>query len=123
MNKSKLLKLLAMFLTIGVVAAACGSDSDGDDAPPATTAAAAAATTAAPTTTAELEAVPGGSLLDTAPARRTLHCGVTCSAGASAETQPHAPATGTRRADPKVDSMAAAVIAEGYLGGATPVAP
>jgi len=31
--------------------------------------------------------------------------------------------TGTRRADPKVDSMAAAVIAEGYLGGATPVAP
>ncbi len=31
--------------------------------------------------------------------------------------------TGTRRADPKVDSMAAAVIAEGYLGGAEPVAP
>ena len=31
--------------------------------------------------------------------------------------------TGTRRADPRVDSMAAAVIAEGYLGGATPVAP
>ena len=31
--------------------------------------------------------------------------------------------TGTRRADSKVDSMAAAVIAEGYLGGATPVAP
>lgn len=31
--------------------------------------------------------------------------------------------TGTRRADPKVDSMAAAVIAEGYLGGGTPVVP
>ena len=32
--KSKLLRLLALFLTIGVVAAACGSDSDGDDAAP-----------------------------------------------------------------------------------------
>jgi putative Holliday junction resolvase len=31
--------------------------------------------------------------------------------------------TGTRGPDPKVDSMAAVVIAEGYLNGAEPVAP
>ncbi|ASK35874.1 Holliday junction resolvase RuvX [Alcanivorax sp. N3-2A] len=31
--------------------------------------------------------------------------------------------TGTRGPDPKVDSMAAAVIAEGYLNGAEPLAP
>ena len=87
MNKSKLLKLLAMFLTIGVVAAACGSDSDGDDAAPATTAAAVAETTAAPTTTAEVEVVAGGSLLDTVQARGTLNCGVSGSAVAFSETQ------------------------------------
>jgi general L-amino acid transport system substrate-binding protein len=87
MNKSKLLKLLAMFLTIGVVAAACGSDSDGDDAAPATTAAAVAETTAAPATTAEVEVVAGGSLLDTVQARGTLNCGVSGSAVAFSETQ------------------------------------
>jgi general L-amino acid transport system substrate-binding protein len=87
MNKSKLLKLLAMFLTIGVVAAACGSDSDGDDAAPATTAAAVVETTAAPTTTAEVEVVAGGSLLDTVQARGTLNCGVSGSAVAFSETQ------------------------------------
>jgi general L-amino acid transport system substrate-binding protein len=87
MNKSKLLKLLAMFLTIGVVAAACGSDSDGDDAAPATTAAAVAETTAAPATTAEVEVVAGGSLLDIVQARGTLNCGVSGSAVAFSETQ------------------------------------
>ena len=80
MNKSKLLKLLALFLSIGVVAAACGSDSDGDDAAPATTA-------AAPATTAEVEVVAGGSLLDTVQARGTLNCGVSGSAVAFSETQ------------------------------------
>ncbi|MEO2086169.1 MAG: amino acid ABC transporter substrate-binding protein [Acidimicrobiales bacterium] len=87
MNKSKLLKLLAMFLTIGVVAAACGSDSDGDDAAPATTAAAPATTAAAPATTAEVEVVAAGSLLDTVQARGTLNCGVSGSAVAFSETQ------------------------------------
>jgi ABC-type branched-subunit amino acid transport system substrate-binding protein len=47
MNKSKLLKLLAMFLTICVVAAACGSDEDVSTTPVPTTAVAAPATTAA----------------------------------------------------------------------------
>ncbi len=94
MNKSKLLKLLAMFLTIGVVAAACGSDSDGDDAAPATTAAAVAETTAAPTTTAEVEVVAGGSLLDTVQARGTLNCGVSGSAVAFSETQADGSVTG-----------------------------
>jgi general L-amino acid transport system substrate-binding protein len=94
MNKSKLLKLLAMFLTIGVVAAACGSDSDGDDAAPATTAAAVVETTAAPTTTAEVEVVAGGSLLDTVQARGTLNCGVSGSAVAFSETQADGSVTG-----------------------------
>ena len=94
MNKSKLLKLLAMFLTIGVVAAACGSDSDGDDAAPATTAAAVAETPAAPTTTAEVEVVAGGSLLDTVQARGTLNCGVSGSAVAFSETQADGSVTG-----------------------------
>jgi general L-amino acid transport system substrate-binding protein len=94
MNKSKLLKLLAMFLTIGVVAAACGSDSDGDDAAPATTAAAVAETTAAPATTAEVEVVAGGSLLDTVQARGTLNCGVSGSAVAFSETQADGSVTG-----------------------------
>jgi len=73
MQKSKLVRLLALFLSIGVIAAACGSD-DSDDTPaaPAATAAptTAAATTAAPATTAaEVEVVQGGSLLDAVQAR------------------------------------------------------
>ena len=56
---SKLFKLLSLFLAVGVVAAACSSDSS-DDAGTA----APAETTAAPATTAvELDA--DGSLLDT----------------------------------------------------------
>ena len=97
MHKSKLVRLLALFLTIGVVAAACGSD--GDDSAATTTAAAAttaapaattaAATTAAPaaTTAAQVEVVQGGSLLDTVQARGMLHCGVSGSAVAFSETQ------------------------------------
>ena len=55
---SKLFKLLSLFLAIGVVAAACSSDSSDD----ASTTAAPAETTAAPATTAvELDA--DGSLL------------------------------------------------------------
>ena len=90
--KSKLLRLLALFLTIGVVAAACGSDSDGDDAAPATTAA--PASTAAPATTAQVEVVADGSLLDTVQARGTLNCGVSGSAVAFSETQADGSVTG-----------------------------
>ncbi len=111
MQKSKFVRLLALFLSIGVIAAACGSD-DADDAPaaPATTAAAttaapaattaapattAAATTAAPATTAaEVEVVQGGSLLDTVQARGMLHCGVSGSAVAFSETQADGSVTG-----------------------------
>ena len=98
MHKSKLVRLLALFLTIGVVAAACGSD--GDDSAATTTAAAAttaapAATTAAPaTTTAQVEVVQGGSLLDTVQARGMLHCGVSGSAVAFSETQADGSVTG-----------------------------
>ena len=97
MHKSKLVRLLALFLTIGVVAAACGSD--GDDSAATTTAApaatTAAATTAAPaTTTAQVEVVQGGSLLDTVQARGMLHCGVSGSAVAFSETQPDGSGTG-----------------------------
>ncbi|MDP6322856.1 MAG: hypothetical protein QGF06_02930, partial [Acidimicrobiales bacterium] len=67
---SKFVKLLAVALTIGVVAAACGSDEE--EAP-----AAAPATTAA---AAQVEMVADGSLLDTVQARGTLHCGVSGSA-------------------------------------------
>lgn len=109
MRKSKLVRLLALFLSIGVIAAACGSD-DSDDAPaaPATTAAAttaapaataapttAAATTAAPATTvAEVEVVQGGSLLDAVQERGTLMCGVSGSAVAFSETQADGSVTG-----------------------------
>ena len=97
MHKSKLVRLLALFLTIGVVAAACGSD--GDDSAATTTAApaatTAAATTAAPaTTTAQVEVVQGGSLLDTVQARGMLHCGVSGSAVAFSETQADGSVTG-----------------------------
>ncbi|HCV35775.1 MAG TPA: amino acid ABC transporter substrate-binding protein, partial [Acidimicrobiaceae bacterium] len=92
MQKSKLVRLLALFLSIGVVATACSSD-DSDDAPaaPATTA---AATTAAPATTAEVEVVQGGSLLDAVKARGTLNCGVSGSAVAFSETQADGSVTG-----------------------------
>ena len=83
--KSKFLKFLAIFLSIGVVAAACGSDSD--DAAPATTAAAA-------TTTAQVEVVADGSLLDVVQARGTLNCGVSGSAVAFSETQADGSVTG-----------------------------
>ena len=111
MNKSKLLKLLAMFLTIGVVAAACGSDSDGDDAAPATTAAAVAETTAAPATTAEVEVVAGGSLLDAVQARGTLNCGVSGSAVAFSETQADGSVTG-------IDADFCRAVAAAVLGDA-----
>jgi len=111
MNKSKLLKLLAMFLTIGVVAAACGSDSDGDDAAPATTAAAVAETTAAPATTAEVEVVAAGSLLDAVQARGTLNCGVSGSAVAFSETQADGSVTG-------IDADFCRAVAAAVLGDA-----
>jgi len=104
MNKSKLLKLLALFLSIGVVAAACGSDSDGDDAAPATTA-------AAPATTAEVEVVAGGSLLDTVQARGTLNCGVSGSAVAFSETQADGSVTG-------IDADFCRAVAAAVLGDA-----
>ena len=75
---SKLLKLFAMVLAIGVVAAACGSD-DAEET---------VATTAAPATTAQVEVVASGSLLDTVQARGTLNCGVSGSAVAFSDTQP-----------------------------------
>ena len=90
--KSKLWKLLALFLSIGVVAAACSSDDDGDSAAPETTA---AETTAAPeTTAAEVELDAEGSLLDTVQARGTLNCGVSGSAVAFSETQADGSVTG-----------------------------
>ncbi|HAQ04929.1 MAG TPA: hypothetical protein DCQ88_08970, partial [Acidimicrobiaceae bacterium] len=63
---SKFVKLLAVALAIGVVAAACGSDEE--EAP----AAAPATTAAAVATTAQVEMVADGSLLDTVQARGTL---------------------------------------------------
>ena len=86
---SKFVKLLAVALTIGVVAAACGSDEEeAPAAAPATTAA------AAPATTAQVEIVADGSLLDTVQARGTLHCGVSGSAVAFSETQADGSVTG-----------------------------
>jgi len=82
---SKLWKLLAMVLTISVVAAACGSD-DGEET--------VATTTAAPATTAQVEVVASGSLLDTVQARGTLNCGVSGSAVAFSDTQPDGSITG-----------------------------
>ena len=118
--KSKYWKLLAVFLSIGIVAAACGSDDDGGSstttaaqttttAAAATTTAAAATTTAeattttaeaatttaeATTTTAEVEVVQTGSLLDTVKDRGTLNCGVSGSAVAFSETQADGSVTG-----------------------------
>jgi len=85
--KSKYWKLLAVFLSIGIVAAACGSDDDGGS-----TTTTAAPTTAAPTT--QVEVVQDGSLLDTVKARGTLNCGVSGSAVAFSETQPDGSVTG-----------------------------
>ncbi|MEE3275867.1 MAG: hypothetical protein VX240_06600, partial [Actinomycetota bacterium] len=85
--KSKYWKLLAVFLSIGIVAAACGSDDDGGS-----TTTTAAPTTAAPTT--QVEVVQDGSLLDTVQARGTLNCGVSGSAVAFSETQPDGSVTG-----------------------------
>ena len=83
---SKFVKLLAVALAIGVVAAACGSDEEeAPAAAPATTAAAA---------TAQVEMVADGSLLDTVQARGTLHCGVSGSAVAFSETQADGSVTG-----------------------------
>ena len=84
---SKLFKLLALFLSIGVVAAACGSDDD------------ASTTTSTPTseataTTAQVEVVQGGSLLDVVKDRGTLNCGVSGSAVAFSETQADGSVTG-----------------------------
>ena len=114
MHKSKLVRLLALFLTIGVVAAACGSD--GDDSAATTTAApaatTAAATTAAPaTTTAQVEVVQGGSLLDTVQARGMLHCGVSGSAVAFSETQADGSVTG-------IDADFCRAVAAAVLGDA-----
>jgi len=77
---SKFLKLLAVALTIGVVASACGSDEE--EAP------------AAAVATAQVEIVADGSLLDTVQARGTLHCGVSGSAVAFSETQADGSVTG-----------------------------
>ncbi|KIE52144.1 MAG: amino acid ABC transporter substrate-binding protein [Acidimicrobiales bacterium] len=85
---SKFVKLLAVALAIGVVAAACGSDEE--EAP----AAAPATTAAAVATTAQVEMVADGSLLDTVQARGTLHCGVSGSAVAFSETQADGSVTG-----------------------------
>jgi general L-amino acid transport system substrate-binding protein len=90
--KSKYWKLLAVFLSIGIVAAACGSDDDGGSTTTTAAPTTAAPTTAAPTT--QVEVVQGGSLLDTVQARGTLHCGVSGSAVAFSETQPDGSVTG-----------------------------
>jgi general L-amino acid transport system substrate-binding protein len=105
--KSKYWKLLAVFLSIGIVAAACGSDEGGGSStttmPEATTTTAEATTTTAEattttaeatTTTAEVEVVQSGSLLDTVQARGTLNCGVSGSAVAFSETQADGSVTG-----------------------------
>jgi len=81
---SKLWKLLAVVLTVGLVAAACGSDAEET----------VATTTAAPATTAQVEVVADGSLLDTVIARGTLNCGVSGSAVAFSDTQPDGSITG-----------------------------
>ena len=81
---SKLWKLLAVVLTVGLVAAACGSDAEET----------VATTTAAPATTAQVEVVADGSLLDTVKARGTLNCGVSGSAVAFSATQPDGSITG-----------------------------
>ena len=96
--KSKLLRLLALFLTIGVVAAACGSDSDDAPAAPATTA-------------AEVEVVASGSLLDAVQARGTLNCGVSGSAVAFSETQADGSVTG-------IDADFCRAVAAAVLGDA-----
>ena len=97
--KSKYWKLLAVFLSIGIVAAACGSDGDGGSstttaAQTTTTAAATTTTAEATTTTAEVEVVQTGSLLDTVKDRGTLNCGVSGSAVAFSETQADGSVTG-----------------------------
>ena len=89
--KSKLFKIFALFLIIGAVAAACGSDSE--EAAPETTAAP-ATTAAETTTTAQVEVVAEGSLLDVVQARGTLNCGVSGSAVAFSETQADGSVTG-----------------------------
>jgi len=91
--KSKYWKLLAVFLSIGIVAAACGSDEGGGSS---TTTMPEATTTMpeATTTTAEVEVVQSGSLLDTVQARGTLNCGVSGSAVAFSETQADGSVTG-----------------------------
>ncbi len=98
--KSKLLRLLALFLTIGVVAAACGSDSDDAPAAPATTA-------------AEVEVVADGSLLDAVQARGTLNCGVSGSAVAFSETQADGSVTG-------IDADFCRAVAAAVLGHVDP---
>ncbi|HJO19156.1 MAG TPA: transporter substrate-binding domain-containing protein, partial [Acidimicrobiales bacterium] len=97
--KSKYWKLLAVFLSIGIVAAACGSDDDGGSstttaAQTTTTAEATTTTAEATTTTAEVEVVQTGSLLDTVKDRGTLNCGVSGSAVAFSETQADGSVTG-----------------------------
>ena len=109
--KSKLLKLLAVFLSIGVVAAACGSDDDGGTT---TTTTAEATTTVAETTTTEVEVVADGSLLDVVKDRGTLNCGVSGSAVAFSETQADGSVTG-------IDADFCRAVAAAVLGDADAV--
>mgnify|MGYP003998066533 FL=1 len=110
---SKLFKLLALFLSIGLVAAACGSDSS--DEGTSTTAAPtteAAETTAAPTTAVELSQ--GGSLLDVVKERGSVNCGVGSTAVAFSVIQPDGTSAG-------FDADYCRVIAAAVLGDATAV--
>ncbi|MEO2166377.1 MAG: amino acid ABC transporter substrate-binding protein [Acidimicrobiales bacterium] len=113
---SKLFKLLALFLSIGLVAAACGSDS-GDEgtsttAAPTTAATADTETTAAPTTAVEL--VEGTSLLQVVQDRGTVNCGVGSTAVAFSVIQPDGTSAG-------FDADYCRVIAAAVLGDATAV--
>lgn len=109
MSKRKLLQLLALLLTFGLVAAACGDSDDGDST--ATTAA--TSDSDETTTTVEL-AQADGSLLDTIIARGTLNCGVSGSAVAFSETQPDGSQAG-------FDADYCRAVAAAILGDATAV--
>jgi len=110
---SKLFKLLALFLSIGLVASACGSDS-ADDVTSTTAAPTTEATTdtAAPTTAVELSQ--GGSLLDVVKERGSVNCGVGATAVAFSVIQPDGTSAG-------FDADYCRVIAAAVLGDATAV--
>ena len=105
----RLLQLLALLLTFGLVAAACGDSDDSDSS--ATTA---GSTDAEETTTTVELSQADGSLLDTVIERGTLNCGVSGSAVAFSETQPDGSQAG-------FDADYCRVVAAAILGDADAV--